>query len=196
MPERRYRVLAIGSHRVQYMAPVFRRMAQHPSLDLSVAYCTLRGAKPTHDPDFDTTVQWDVPRLVIVAILAGYQAAQYILANDVNSLALAGVVLVAGAIVVAILNDWRRGLYLLVGWILFEDLVRKYLGNNNNMGIYFAKDALAIVLYLSFFRARRAKRIQLLQIPFGAPLTIFFGFACSRCPIKEVQVAQAASGGA
>jgi hypothetical protein len=132
--------------------------------------------------------------LLIVAILAGYQAAQYILANDVNSLALAGVVLVAGAIVVAILNDWRRGLYFLVGWILFEDLVRKYLGNN--MGIYFAKDALAIILYLSFFRARRAKRIQLLQIPFRAPWMIFFGFACCSCPIKEVQVAQAASGGA
>ncbi len=63
MPEPRYRVLAIGSHPVQYMAPLLRRMAQHPQLDLSVAYCTLRGAQSAHDPEFNTTVQWDVPLL-------------------------------------------------------------------------------------------------------------------------------------
>lgn len=63
MPEPRYRVLAIGSHPVQYMAPVLRRMAQHPQLDLSVAYCTLRGAQPSHDPDFNTSVKWDIPLL-------------------------------------------------------------------------------------------------------------------------------------
>ena len=45
------------------MAPLLRRMAQHPQLDLSVAYCTLKGAKPVHDPDFNITVQWDVPLL-------------------------------------------------------------------------------------------------------------------------------------
>ena len=66
MPESRYRVLAVCSHPVQYMAPIFRRMAQHAQLDLHVAYCSLRGAQPVHDPDFNTTVQWDVP------LLAGY----------------------------------------------------------------------------------------------------------------------------
>jgi glycosyltransferase involved in cell wall biosynthesis len=63
LAEPHYRVLAIGSHPVQYMAPLLRRMARHPQLDLSVAYCMLRGAEPTHDPDFNTTVQWDVPLL-------------------------------------------------------------------------------------------------------------------------------------
>lgn len=63
MPESRYRVLAIGSHPVQYMAPLLRRMAQQPQLDLSVAYCTLRGAQPAYDPEFNATVQWDIPLL-------------------------------------------------------------------------------------------------------------------------------------
>ena len=45
------------------MAPLLRRMAQHPQLDLQVAYCTLRGVHAAHDPDFDTTVKWDIPRL-------------------------------------------------------------------------------------------------------------------------------------
>ena len=63
VPSCRYRVLAIASHAVQYSAPLFRRMAQHPKLDFSVAYCSLRGAQPMHDPDFETTIQWDVPLL-------------------------------------------------------------------------------------------------------------------------------------
>ena len=45
------------------MAPLLCRMALHPQLDLSVAYCTLRGAQPAHDPDFNTTVKWDIPLL-------------------------------------------------------------------------------------------------------------------------------------
>jgi glycosyltransferase involved in cell wall biosynthesis len=64
MPQERYKVLAIASHPVQYMAPLFRRMAQEPALDLQVAYCSLRGAAAAgYDPDFQASVQWDVPLL-------------------------------------------------------------------------------------------------------------------------------------
>ena len=63
MPEHRYRVLAIATHPVQYMAPIFRRMAAHPGFNLHVAYCSLRGAEAAHDPEFGAKVQWDVPLL-------------------------------------------------------------------------------------------------------------------------------------
>jgi glycosyltransferase involved in cell wall biosynthesis len=63
MPDCRYRVLAVATHPVQYMTPIFRRMAKHPSLDLQVAYCTLRGAEAGHDPEFGASIQWDVPLL-------------------------------------------------------------------------------------------------------------------------------------
>jgi glycosyltransferase involved in cell wall biosynthesis len=63
MPDPRYRVLAVATHPVQYMAPIFRRMAAHPALDLQVAYCTLRGAEAGHDPEFGANIQWDVPLL-------------------------------------------------------------------------------------------------------------------------------------
>ncbi len=63
MPDRPYRVLAVATHPVQYMAPIFRRMAKHPSLDFQVAYCTLRDAEGGHDPEFGANVQWDVPLL-------------------------------------------------------------------------------------------------------------------------------------
>jgi len=38
-------------------------MAQHPQIDLQVAYCCLRGANSGYDPDFATAIQWDVPLL-------------------------------------------------------------------------------------------------------------------------------------
>jgi glycosyltransferase involved in cell wall biosynthesis len=63
MPKRRFRVLAIGTHPVQYQVPIFRRMAAREDLDLQVAYCTLRGAEAAHDPEFGATVKWDVPLL-------------------------------------------------------------------------------------------------------------------------------------
>jgi len=63
VPDRRYRVLAIASHPVQYSAPLFRLMAQHPQLDFHVAYCSLRGAEAGHDPEFGRSVKWDIPLL-------------------------------------------------------------------------------------------------------------------------------------
>jgi glycosyltransferase involved in cell wall biosynthesis len=61
--ERRFRILYVCGHPVQYMSPLLRRMAQHPQLDLTTAYCRLRGAKAGVDPEFGATVQWDVPLL-------------------------------------------------------------------------------------------------------------------------------------
>lgn len=63
MLDRKYRVLAVATHPVQYMTPIFRRMAKHPSLDFHVAYCSLRGAEAGHDPEFGAQIQWDVPVL-------------------------------------------------------------------------------------------------------------------------------------
>jgi glycosyltransferase involved in cell wall biosynthesis len=48
---------------VQYMSPLLRRMAQHPQLDVSTAYCRLRGAQAGIDPEFGAKIQWDIPLL-------------------------------------------------------------------------------------------------------------------------------------
>ncbi len=63
MSERRFRVLAVASHPVQYAAPIFRLMAQHAQLDFHVAYCSMRGAEAGHDSEFGHSVKWDVPLL-------------------------------------------------------------------------------------------------------------------------------------
>jgi len=61
--EPKYKVLLVASHPVQYAAPVFRLMTQHPRLDPLVAYCSLRGAETAVDPEFGVPVTWDVPLL-------------------------------------------------------------------------------------------------------------------------------------
>jgi glycosyltransferase involved in cell wall biosynthesis len=60
---RKYRVLFVASHPVQYASPVFRQMAQHPRLDVHVAYCSLQGAELGMDPEFGIEVKWDIPLL-------------------------------------------------------------------------------------------------------------------------------------
>jgi glycosyltransferase involved in cell wall biosynthesis len=45
------------------MCPKLRLLAQHPKIDLLVAYCTLQGAEKGVDPEFGVEVAWDIPLL-------------------------------------------------------------------------------------------------------------------------------------
>jgi len=108
---------------------------------------------------------------VALVLFLAYQAAETILAGDVTNLGYAAVLAIAAVVFIAILNDWRRGLYIFVAWLLFEDFARKFLGNN--MAIYFAKDVLVLILYLSFFRAQIRSRERALKVPFKLPLLAF-----------------------
>src|SRR6267143_3298955 len=110
----------------------------------------------------------------LFAVAAACLVASYIIADDLKGLALVGMVSAGGAIVIAILNNWRNGLYFFLAWLLFEDFARKYLGNN--MVIYFAKDVLAAAVYLSFFLAYRRKEITSFRPPFLVPVLIFAWF--------------------
>src|SRR6267143_227020 len=105
----------------------------------------------------------------LFAVAAAYLVASYIIADDLKGLALVGMVSVGGAIVIAILNNWRNGLYFFLAWLLFEDLARKFLGNN--MAIYFAKDVIAVVVYLAFFIAQRRRPNTNIE-PFRPPFRI------------------------
>ena len=111
--------------------------------------------------------------LVFFAV-AAYEVAGYVLAADMTSLAFIALALAGGVIVLVILNDWRNGLYFFLTWLLFEDFARKYLGNN--MAIFFAKDFLAAVVYLSFFLAYRRKEVTTFRPAFLMPLLLFVWF--------------------
>jgi hypothetical protein len=111
--------------------------------------------------------------LVFVGVVA-WRISKYILVGDTNALVFSGLAFAIGAIVIAMLNDWRTGLYFFLIWLMFEDFVRKYLGNN--MAIYFGKDLLAAVVYVSFFVAYRRKEVRTFRPPFLMPLLLFAWF--------------------
>jgi hypothetical protein len=111
---------------------------------------------------------------MVVFVVAAYKAAGYVIAGDLTGLAYVALAFAGCAVVVAVVNDWRKGLYFFLGWLLYEDFARKYLGNN--MAIYFAKDFLLLVVYLSFFVAYRRKEAVGFRPPFLVPLLLFLWF--------------------
>jgi hypothetical protein len=108
--------------------------------------------------------------LIIGAVLA-WEVGNSIVSRDLGPLRYLGLAFVACVVAIAILRNWRLGFYFFLVWILFEDLVRKFLGNN--MAIYFAKDVLAGIVYVSFFLDVRKSRAQLFRPPFRLFLMLF-----------------------
>ena len=111
--------------------------------------------------------------LVVLGLI--WELAGWIIAGQDQMLILFGLGLVVVALAVYILNDWRTGVLLFLIWLLFEDLARKYLGNS--MTVFFAKDLLIGIAYLSFYAAKRKHQVEVFKIPFLLPLAIFFWFA-------------------
>jgi hypothetical protein len=111
---------------------------------------------------------------LIIFVLAAYKSANYVITGDMTGLAFVALAFVGCAFIVAMLNNWRNGLYFFLTWLLFEDFARKYLGNN--MAIYFAKDVLAAVVYFSFFLAYRRKQVTSFRPPFLVPVLLLAWF--------------------
>ncbi len=112
--------------------------------------------------------------LLVLMVWGAYAVSGWIVAGATDNLIYAALGAAAFVALLAILNHWQTGVYLFVGWLLFEDLARKFLGNN--MVIYFGKDVLVGVMYLSFFAAVRRKEVTLFRPKFLLPLVIFFWF--------------------
>lgn len=112
--------------------------------------------------------------VIVVGAFAAYECAQFVINDDITGFALAGLCIIGGAVAIAILNNWRNGVYLFLSWLLFEDFARKFLGNN--MAIYFAKDFLLLVIYISFLRAIHRKKVTLFRPPFLMPVLVFIWF--------------------
>jgi glycosyltransferase involved in cell wall biosynthesis len=51
------------SHPIQYYSPLFRQLAKHPKLDLTVLYCSDESVKRMKDIGFGKDIKWDIPLL-------------------------------------------------------------------------------------------------------------------------------------
>ena len=127
-------------------------------------------------------------RTFVFALLAAFEISQFVTENDWNALGLIVIGIAGLAFAIRILNNWRQGLYIFFGWLFFADFARKYLGNN--MAIYFAKDFLVLLVYVSFLLVRRNSREKTAFRPPFLARHPWFLFA-SRPPRFSLQAAPA-----
>jgi hypothetical protein len=107
-----------------------------------------------------------------LAILLAWQVGSAISGKDERALIFAAAGLVGFFVVVTIFRNWRTGFYLFLVWMLFEDLFRKYM--DNGIALFFGKDILAALIYISFFAAVRKGREKRFRAPFLLFLSLFF----------------------
>jgi len=61
--KKKYKLAVLTSHPIQYQAPLFRRLAQHLKIDLTVYFCCKYGVTEKLDPGFGKVFKWDIPLL-------------------------------------------------------------------------------------------------------------------------------------
>jgi glycosyltransferase involved in cell wall biosynthesis len=62
-PARPVRLAYFVSHPIQYQAPLLRRIAQEPDIDLTVFFSSDLSVRAYQDPGFGVRVEWDIPLL-------------------------------------------------------------------------------------------------------------------------------------
>ena len=112
-------------------------------------------------------VIWLAAAIGIIWVLS-----RWIIAGTTNNFILAGLAIGLLTITIRILNNWRDGFYMFYVWLLFEDLIRKYMGNN--MVIFFAKDVLVAITFVSFVVAVRRHTARSFRPPFLFAMSLLF----------------------
>lgn len=110
--------------------------------------------------------------LFVFGLVLAWEVGGKIVANDERSLIFAALGFAGCAIAVTILRSWRAGFYLFFIWLLFEDLIRKYMGNN--LALFFGKDILLALVYVALFREIRRGREKTFRPPFLLFWSFFF----------------------
>ncbi len=115
---------------------------------------------------------WTGVTAVAVGLCVLWELGNSIAGGDLRLPILLGAAFVGFFLSAKVAREWRNGVYIFFAWLLFEDMVRKYMGNN--MLIYFGKDILVGMIYLSFLAACWRRDEPLFRPPFGHALGLFF----------------------
>jgi hypothetical protein len=111
----------------------------------------------------------------LIALCIAWTVGHWIADAQTKLLIFAAIGFVLAVVSFLIVQDWRAGFYLFLVWLLFEDLIRKYLGNN--MTIFFAKDCLAGLSYISALMVARREEARGFRPSFLVFLSLFFWLA-------------------
>jgi hypothetical protein len=109
--------------------------------------------------------------LFLVSLWIAYEIGGTIAGGDMRTVELAALGFAGCAAALAILRSWRTGFYFFLVWLLFEDLARKYMANG--LALFFGKDILAALTYISLYVAIRRGREKTFRPPFLLPLAVF-----------------------
>jgi hypothetical protein len=107
----------------------------------------------------------------LAGICVAYELGGTIAQGDTRVIEFAALGFAGCGAALAILRNWRTGFYCFLGWLLFEDFARKFM--NNGLALFFGKDLLALLTYLSLYAAIRRGREKTFRPPFLLPLAIF-----------------------
>jgi len=114
--------------------------------------------------------------LILLGLLAAVVLGQVIADSDYKKLAIWFVFAMILSSALFTIRDWRLGVFTFFVWILLEDFVRKWLGNE--MILYFAKDVLIGITYLSYFLFVWRFRQERFRSQLRIPLLMMFAWAC------------------
>jgi len=107
-----------------------------------------------------------------LTVCIAWGIATKIVDDDIRSMTYGALIFAGCVVAVAALRNWRTGFYMFFIWMIFEDLVRKYMGNG--LVLFFGKDILLGLVYLSFFIAVRKGHEKTFRPPFLVFLSLFF----------------------
>ena len=122
---------------------------------------------------------WGAPGLLVAGTFAfsgAWLVARAASSGVPHDIAITMLGLAAALIAAVAVARWRLGIYLLLLWLVLEDLPRKFLGND--LLVYFGKDVLAFAVYLGFFLDVRSSHRQPFRPRFFLPLLLFAGICC------------------
>jgi hypothetical protein len=109
--------------------------------------------------------------LFVLALWLAWIVGGKIVAQDMRSILYTVLMFAGCVVVVTVLRNWRTGFYLFLVWMLFEDLVRKFMGNN--LELFFGKDVLLMFVYIALFVEIRRGREKTFRPPFLLFLGLF-----------------------
>jgi hypothetical protein len=107
----------------------------------------------------------------LAGICVAYELGGTIAQGDTRVIEFAALGFAGCGAALAILRNWRTGFYCFLVWLLFEDFARKYM--HNDLALFFGKDVLAALTYVSLYAAIRKGREKTFRPPFLVPLAMF-----------------------
>ena len=107
----------------------------------------------------------------VIGLWLAWEVAEKIVSDDMQSIIFVALGILACFVAVKTLRNWRTAFYLFFVWMMFEDLFRKYLGNN--LALFFGKDILLAFVYVAFYLELKRGREKTFRPPFLLTLSLF-----------------------